>query len=177
MQYTNEEPLVPGGAERPAGLRERGRQASVLQAFSQQVNAIGLAALQQGSAQFPSRSTPMEIHWQFARTELANERTFLAWVRTALSMFSIGFGILKVEKAGAPLQIEWYDAGIGFMFMFAACLSVYAGVQRYYAVDRGLSESIGVVKTFDRMDIKTVIVTLAVVVAASTLRTVVCLIV
>lgn len=32
-----------------------------------------------------------------AGTSLANERTFLAWVRTSLTLFSFGYGILKVS--------------------------------------------------------------------------------
>ena len=42
--------------------------------------------------------SPLTIDWQHMRTSLANERTFLAWTRTALSIFSFGWAILKVRR-------------------------------------------------------------------------------
>ena len=46
------------------------------------------------------------IDWQFIRTKLANERTFLAWVRTSLTLFSFGYGILKVESYLSPDSVR-----------------------------------------------------------------------
>lgn len=100
----------------------------------------GGAALAMGPSaeDLDGRSTPMiapEIHWQHTRTELANERTFLAWVRTALSLFGLGFGILKVGP------VRWFDEVIALLFLSCAVFALLVGVRRYFAVNGGLHRS------------------------------------
>ena len=71
--------------------------------------------------------------WQYVRTHLANERTFLAWVRTSLSLFGIGYGILKIEVAARPDNLPWYDALIAMIFACGGLMSLALGTQRFSA--------------------------------------------
>lgn len=69
-----------------------------------------------------------------ARDHLANERTFLAWVRTALGL--VGLGVL-LERLGAGTdQVIAMAAGIGFIG-FGGLSLIYA-VSRYLWVARNL---------------------------------------
>jgi len=73
-------------------------------------------------------------------THLANDRTFLAWIRTTASIFAVGFGILKSEKL-FQFTLDWYDKLIGFMFCIAGVLCLCFGVSRYIVVKRSLMVS------------------------------------
>jgi putative membrane protein len=69
---------------------------------------------------------------------LANERTFLAWIRTSIAVISFGFIVAKVT----PHLIEHADAStpIGIAMMcFGALLSVLA-MWRYHVVNRAIDE-------------------------------------
>lgn len=63
-----------------------------------------------------------------ARDQLANERTFLAWVRTGLGLVGVGVVLAKWVEEGARAQL----GGIAFVVWGAALLG-YALV-RYRAV-------------------------------------------
>ena len=68
-----------------------------------------------------------------ARDHLANERTFLAWLRTAISLLSLALAIAKFSPD---------RAGLGFAFMFAclgSALLLYSG-RRYFEVMRALEQ-------------------------------------
>lgn len=60
-----------------------------------------------------------------ARSKLANERTFLAYFRTAVVFFSSGFAILKL---GALKDI----VSIGYFLLILAPLMIVIGIFRYY---------------------------------------------
>ena len=70
-----------------------------------------------------------------ARDHLANERTFLAWVRTALGF--IGLGVL-LERLGIGGHLIAVVAGVGLIAFGAGCL-LYA-LLRYRAVTRCLEQ-------------------------------------
>ena len=70
-----------------------------------------------------------------ARDHLANERTFLAWVRTALGL--IGLGVL-LERFAVGGDLIALIGGVGLMAFGAGCL-LYA-LMRYRAVTRCLEE-------------------------------------
>mmetsp|Transcript_7684 Transcript_7684/g.10538 ORF Transcript_7684/g.10538 Transcript_7684/m.10538 type:complete len:182 (-) Transcript_7684:158-703(-) len=74
------------------------------------------------------------IDWQFMRTALANERTFLAWVRTSLTLFSFGYGILKVETYLHKDELPWYDHAVAYVFTFAAICAFGIGCLRFREV-------------------------------------------
>jgi putative membrane protein len=68
-----------------------------------------------------------------ARDHLANERTFLAWVRTALGL--VGLGVL-LERLGAGGKGIAVAAGLGFIG-FGGLSLIYA-VSRYLWVAKNL---------------------------------------
>jgi putative membrane protein len=70
-----------------------------------------------------------------ARDHLANERTFLAWVRTALGL--VGLGVL-LERLGAGGEIVAVAAGVGFI-SFGGLSLIYA-VSRYLWVAKHLEK-------------------------------------
>ncbi|WP_436698043.1 YidH family protein [Nocardioides sp. BYT-33-1] len=70
------------------------------------------------------------------RFTLANERTFLAWIRTALGLSAAAVAVVHLVPADAvPLGLR---AAIGLVL---ACVAVYvavAGVVRWRRVDRAI---------------------------------------
>jgi len=71
-----------------------------------------------------------------ARDHLANERTFLAWVRTALGL--VGLGVLLERLGAGSEQRVAVAAGVGFI-AFGGLTLIYA-VSRYVWVARHLEQ-------------------------------------
>lgn len=77
------------------------------------------------------------------RDHLANERTFLAWIRTSISM--MGFGFLAAKLRFEPLISE-ADTGIissstlGVLLAFVGIISVMLAAWRYVSVTRMIDE-------------------------------------
>ncbi|MEZ4446693.1 MAG: DUF202 domain-containing protein [Polyangiaceae bacterium] len=70
-----------------------------------------------------------------ARDQLANERTFLAWVRTGLGLIGVGVVLAKL----APTEGDVAEAGgLGFI-LWGAVVNVYA-IVRYRKVAALLSQ-------------------------------------
>ncbi|MGB9338629.1 MAG: DUF202 domain-containing protein, partial [Polyangiales bacterium] len=65
-----------------------------------------------------------------ARDHLANERTFLAWIRTALGL--VGLGVLLERLGAGNGQTIAMAAGVGFI-AFGGLTLIYA-VSRYLRV-------------------------------------------
>jgi putative membrane protein len=70
-----------------------------------------------------------------ARDHLANERTFLAWVRTALGL--VGLGVLLERLGAGSDQRIAMAAGVGFI-SFGGLTLIYS-VSRYLWVARNLA--------------------------------------
>jgi putative membrane protein len=71
------------------------------------------------------------------RTHLANERTFLAWLRTGLTAFAVAIGIGQLVPAyTGEGNVAYGIAGIGFALLGIA-LTLY-GLTRILAVQRAL---------------------------------------
>lgn len=82
------------------------------------------------------RRSVVENRESTARDHLANERTFLAWVRTALGL--VGLGVL-LERLGADGdQAIAVAAGVGFI-SFGGLTLIYA-VTRYLRVAKNLKQ-------------------------------------
>ena len=73
-----------------------------------------------------------------ARDHLANERTFLAWVRTALGL--VGLGVLLERLGAGSDQAIAMAAGIGFI-SFGSLSMIYA-VSRYLWVAKNLKRGL-----------------------------------
>ncbi|MGB5704025.1 MAG: DUF202 domain-containing protein [Polyangiales bacterium] len=69
-----------------------------------------------------------------ARDHLANERTFLAWVRTALGL--VGLGVLLERLGAGSDQAIAMVAGVGFI-SFGGLTMIYS-VSRYLWVAKNL---------------------------------------
>jgi putative membrane protein len=69
-----------------------------------------------------------------ARDHLANERTFLAWFRTALGLVGLGVVVERIQLHG---ELEAKLAGLSLIAFGAACM-IY-GVRRYLNVADHLS--------------------------------------
>ncbi|HKU25521.1 MAG TPA: DUF202 domain-containing protein [Candidatus Sulfotelmatobacter sp.] len=80
-----------------------------------------------------------EINPNRARDHLANERTFLAWVRTAVAVVVFGFAIGRFSIAirqltafqGHPLHRSGLSVWMGASSIIAGVVLVMAGLVRY----------------------------------------------
>ncbi len=71
------------------------------------------------------------------RTYLASERTYLAWIRSALTAVAVGLGVAKfIPSLHEGVSWPYVVLGIGFCFL-GLLLAIY-GVYRLRTVDRAL---------------------------------------
>jgi putative membrane protein len=71
------------------------------------------------------------------RTHLANERTYLAWLRSALTSVAVGLGVAKfIPSLHEGTAWPYVSLGIGFCAL-GLVLAIY-GVYRMRRVDRAL---------------------------------------
>jgi putative membrane protein len=71
------------------------------------------------------------------RTRLANERTYLAWLRSALTALAVAIGAGKIVP-GVTDVTSWPFEVLGAGFALLALLFVVGGVRRYLAVEKAL---------------------------------------
>jgi putative membrane protein len=60
-----------------------------------------------------------------AATRLANERTLLAWLRTALMLFATGVTLIKLFEGVFAMQV------LGILLLPTALLAAGVGLRRY----------------------------------------------
>ncbi len=74
------------------------------------------------------------------REHLANERTLLAWARTAVTLIALGFGVsrfdvflreLRMSNGHSARLSAAFSAAIGLVFVLAGLLTATAGVVRF----------------------------------------------
>jgi len=87
-----------------------------------------------------------------ARDHLANERTFLAWLRTGVATIVFGFAIGRFSIAlqqilqfeGKPVPTSGLTAWLGVVAIIAGVLAILAGHMRYHQagaqIERGTFE-------------------------------------
>jgi putative membrane protein len=113
----------------------------------------------------PHREIPAEHR---AQEHLANERTFLAWVRTNIALISLGFVLTRVgpwlDRGPRAARISSTTPILGFGLVVLGALLTLLAAWRYDAVNREIES--GLVKT-DRALVW--LVTLAVALLASAL--------
>jgi putative membrane protein len=84
-----------------------------------------------GAAPQDGSGRPEKVDYRFL---LANERTFLAWLRTALSLQIAGLGVLQFLTHGH--EIVRYALGVGLVL--AGSYVGLTGYLRYYANERAI---------------------------------------
>jgi putative membrane protein len=72
------------------------------------------------------------------RTRLANERTFLAWLRTALTAVAVAIGVGKIVP-GVSDVARWPFELLGAGFAALAVLLVVGGAARFIRVEEALA--------------------------------------
>jgi putative membrane protein len=119
----------------------------------------------------PSSGDPVIENPNLARDHLANERTFLAWVRTGVSIVVFGFAIGRfaiamrqlTEMQGHALRTAGLSVWMGIGAIISGALIVVAGLLRYRKtrtqLDEGKFEPAGFV--LDLITILTVLFGLA----------------
>ncbi len=83
-----------------------------------------------------------------ARDHLANERTFLAWVRTSVAIVVFGFAIGRfaiamrqlTELQGHPSKVTGFSVWMGTISIIAGVVMVVAGLMRYRKTRAQLDE-------------------------------------
>lgn len=74
----------------------------------------------------------------FRRTHLANERTYLAWLRSGLTAVAVGLGVAKFLPDLADAGASWPYVILGVGFCVLGTLMMVAGVYRLRQVNRAL---------------------------------------
>ncbi|KAI9474138.1 MAG: hypothetical protein EXX96DRAFT_447744, partial [Benjaminiella poitrasii] len=97
-----------------------------------------------------STSVYLENKASVARDHLANERTYLAWLRTSLSTISVGIGItqlFRLQQKNAiiphhPQEQQEARLGqlIGFLFMMISLLFIAFAFIRYFHTQVALTK-------------------------------------
>jgi putative membrane protein len=111
---------------------------------------------------------PIEVHTQKprrrnssrVRDHLANERTYLAWMRTAISLLGFGVVIVRLRALHSPLLprlgISWK---LGLLFSLVGLVTVLLSTQHYFAVRHDIDED-----TYEPADRWVILFSLAVVI-------------
>lgn len=84
----------------------------------------------------PKRLNPSRV-----RDHLANERTYLAWMRTAIALMGFGVVILRLRAFHPPLiPRPGYGWKLGLLFSLVGLVTVLLSTQHYFGVRRDIEE-------------------------------------
>lgn len=87
----------------------------------------------------------LENKGTIARDHLASERTFLAWLRTSISLASIGVGLTQLLKLGEDSSnspnIICVGKAMGLCFIALAAVTLAIGGFRYFTVQHMLTQN------------------------------------
>lgn len=67
------------------------------------------------------------------RTRLANERTFLSYIRTSLYLVIAGFALLQIETLA---HLQW----IGYLLFAGSAVSLIVGTHKYLYLRKNLAK-------------------------------------
>ncbi|WP_420839113.1 YidH family protein [Argonema antarcticum] len=75
------------------------------------------------------------------REHLANERTYLAWMRSAIALLGFGVVIVRLRAFHPPMLPDPGNSWkIGLIFSIVALVTVLLSTQHYFAVRRDIDE-------------------------------------
>lgn len=84
---------------------------------------------------------PKQLNPSRVRDHLANERTYLAWMRTAIALMGFGVVILRLRAFHPPLVPRpGYGWKLGLMFSLVGLVTVLLSTQHYFTVRRDIEE-------------------------------------
>ena len=74
--------------------------------------------------------------------QLANDRTFLAWLRTAIALFGLGFVVSKISLIADPGGERFSDAAaystVGVLLVLAGAAVIVVGYRQHRDVTRNI---------------------------------------
>ena len=77
------------------------------------------------------------------RDHLANERTYLAWMRTAIALMGFGVVIIRLRTFHPPLSIQPGNGWkLGLVFSLVGLATVVLSTQHYFAVRHDIEEDV-----------------------------------
>jgi putative membrane protein len=75
------------------------------------------------------------------RDHLANERTYLAWMRTAISLIGFGVVMVRLRNLQPPLlPTPGNGWKVGLLFSLVGLVTVLLSTQHYFAIRRDIDE-------------------------------------
>ena len=84
----------------------------------------------------PGRQNPSRV-----RDHLANERTYLAWMRTAIALLGFGVVIVRLRAFQVPLLPHPGNGWkLGLVFSLVGLVTVWLSTSHYFAVRRDIEE-------------------------------------
>ncbi|GAP94166.1 YidH family protein [Leptolyngbya sp. NIES-2104] len=88
------------------------------------------------------RDKPKRLNPNRIRDHLANERTYLAWMRSGIALMGFGVLIVRLRILRPPMAPQPPGAGwkLGLAFSIAGILSVFLSTQHYFAVRNDIEE-------------------------------------
>ena len=92
----------------------------------------------------PSRKTLLNSVQRFnpnrVRDHLANERTYLAWMRTAIALLGFGVLIVRLRILQPPFVPQPPGTGwkLGLVFSLVGLITIWFSAQRYFTIRRNI---------------------------------------
>lgn len=74
------------------------------------------------------------------REHLANERTYLAWMRSAISLMGFGVVIVRIRMFQPPVMPTGNSWKLGLAFAIVGLLTVWLSTQQYFAIRHDIDE-------------------------------------
>lgn len=88
-----------------------------------------------------AKEKPKALNPSRVRDHLANERTYLAWMRTAIALMGFGVVIVRLRYLHPPqmphLGVSWQ---LGLLFALTGLMTVLLTTQHYFVVRRDIDE-------------------------------------
>lgn len=127
------QPFLP--TDSPEPIFPESRAASISSAPTQ--------AIKQPTSIFNYGSLLLPNKGSTARDHMASERTFLGWLRTALSLASVGVGVAQLLKLSDSSDSTWFSRlskGLGLSFLIVSWFCLTVGVVRFFSVQQLLTQ-------------------------------------